>query len=209
MARTQTRRIGEELLDARRNSGLSARVVARAAGMSHTQLYRLESNAIARPTLDQLARQAAVLGLRLAIRLYPEGEPIRDAGHHRLLERMRERIHPTSTWHTEVPIGLPGDLRSWDAETGTRNWRVRVEAETHLGDVQALERRIALKRRDSGDPPVILLVAGTRHNLAVLRAVRESLRDAYPLDTREVLAALGRGAAPGRSGMACLAPDRS
>ena len=69
--------IAEELLAARRSSGLSARAVAKAAGMSDTQLYRLEHDAITRPTLDQVARPAAVLGLRVAIGLYPETDPMR------------------------------------------------------------------------------------------------------------------------------------
>ena len=44
-----------------------------------------------------------------------------------------------------------------------------VEAETRLDDLQALERRVRLKQRDLGVRRVILLVADTRHNRAVLR----------------------------------------
>jgi hypothetical protein len=73
-----------------------------------------------------------------------------------------------------------------------------------LGDLQAFERRLALKRRDSGDPTVVILVADTRHNSLVLRAARESLRSDYPLDTRQVLASLGAARDPGRGGIVVL-----
>jgi len=172
--------------------------------MSHSQLARIEHGEIAAATVDQIARAAAVLGLRTSIRLYPESEPIRDVGHHRLIERLRARVHPSLFWRTEVPLGVPGDLRTWDVETGTRSWSVKAEAETRLADIQALERKLALKRHDDGEPTVVLLVADTRHNARVLRAVRESLRDAFPLDTREILAALGASRDPGRGGIVVL-----
>jgi hypothetical protein len=172
--------------------------------MSHSQLSRLEHGELALPTVDQIARAAAVSGLRVSFRLYPEGDPIRDAGHHRLLERLRSRVHPGLWWRTEVPLGIAGDLRCWDAEIGTRAWSTKIEAEMHLGDIQAFERRLALKRRDGGDPTVIILVADTKHNSRVLRATRESLRGSYPLDTRQVLAALAAARDPGRGGIVVL-----
>ena len=64
-----------------------------------------------------------------------------------------------------------------------------VEAETRLDDLQALERRIYLKQRDLGIRRVILLVADTRHNRAVLEAHPELL-ERFPVSTRACLLAL-------------------
>lgn len=79
-----------------------------------------------------------------------------------------------------------------------------MEAETHLRDLQAVERAIAAKRRDSRVDHVILLLADTHHNRAVLRDHRTSLRAEFPLTTREVLYALRAGSEPHGSGIAVL-----
>jgi hypothetical protein len=78
-----------------------------------------------------------------------------------------------------------------------------VEAETHLGDVQATERKIHLKQRDAGMPRAILLLRYTRHNR---RMVDEAgaLRRSFPLRTRSVLAALRAGRDPGGDGIVFL-----
>ena len=71
-----------------------------------------------------------------------------------------------------------------------------VEAETRLDDVQALERRIGAKQRDLGMERVILLLADTRHNRAVVLN-NPGVRLRFPIATRACLSALGRGADPG------------
>jgi hypothetical protein len=80
-------------------------------------------------------------------------------------------MHAQLRWKSEVPIPITGDQRAWDAVvSGSGQGRVAIEAETRLRDIQALQRRVALKRRD--DPSidsVVLLVAGTRGNRFVLR----------------------------------------
>jgi hypothetical protein len=80
-----------------------------------------------------------------------------------------------------------------------------MEAEVHLCDVQALARRIALKLRDDpGVDRVILLVARSAHNRAVLREHREALRAEFPLDGAAILAQLRRGELPRGSGILVL-----
>jgi hypothetical protein len=81
---------------------------------------------------------------------------------------------------------------------------VAVEAETPLRDVQALDRRLALKQRDGGIECLILLVADTRWNRELLGVHREDLRSRFPLDTRQVLLALRTGRAPGAGGIVVL-----
>ncbi len=73
-----------------------------------------------------------------------------------------------------------------------------------LFDLQALDRRIALKRRDGGLAIVILLVADTHGNRRHLAEHREVLRPSFPLDSRAVLAAVRLGQPPSASGIVVL-----
>ncbi len=73
-----------------------------------------------------------------------------------------------------------------------------------LDDVQALERRTKLKQRDGDVAIVILLVADTRGNRALLAQHREALRGTFPLDGRAVLASLARGDVPNANGIVNL-----
>jgi hypothetical protein len=145
-----------------------------------------------------------VLGIDLSLRTFPAGDPIRDAAQLVLLAKLRGLLPDGPRWRTEVPLAIPGDLRAWDAMIEGRGWRVAVEAETRLRDVQALLRRLALKQRDDGQEVVILLVADTRHNRHVLRLAEPDLAAAFPTSGRAVLEALSKGEAPRASGIVLL-----
>ena len=154
--------------------------------------------------MERFAIACAAVGLRLTARTYPVADPVRDAGQLRLLDRLRARLPAAAPWATEVPLPIPGDRRAFDAATTLRGARVVFEAETRLDDVQALERRLALKIRDSGGAVTIVVVADTHHNREVLALHREALRHLLPHDTRAVLAVLGQGAAPTRNGIVVI-----
>jgi hypothetical protein len=155
-------------------------------------------------TLDQVARAASAVGLKLWARLYPDGDPIRDAAHARLLDRLRACVKPPLDWRPELPLPDDSD-RAWDSVVIPPEDLVGVEAETRITDGQATWRKVQLKR--AADPRirhVILLVADTRNNRRALALIRESLRDELPLDTRAVLKALREGRSPGASGIVIL-----
>jgi hypothetical protein len=149
----------------------------------------------------------AVVGLDLSIRTYPAGDPIRDRAQLALLERFRQRLHPGLRWRTEVPLPIDGDLRAWDADirgTDPRRWRARIEAETLIGDGQALERKLALKLRDDPGGHLILLVADTRGNRRALAALSPGLASLLPHNTREILTSLGAGREPAGNGIVVM-----
>jgi transcriptional regulator with XRE-family HTH domain len=196
-------RIGEGLANARRTSGLSLREVGRRAKVGHDRVARAERGDPTALTIEFAARVAAVLGQELAVSLHPDGDPVRDKGHLALLERLRSRLAPGLRWRTEVPIPIAGDRRSVDALIEGLAIDVMVEAETHLLDIQALERAIAAKQRDLGVGRVILLVSDTRHNRAVISSVPE-LRRRFPVGTRRCLAAIKSGVDPGADGLIVL-----
>ena len=185
------------------------RELARRLGVSPDTVrraFRAETGSL---TIDVAARLAAVLGLQLGVGLYPDGNPVRDSAHLALLGRLHDRLSPGLrlapglSWRTEVPIPIAGDHRSADGLIGGPGFDVLVEAETHLHDIQALERAIAAKQRDLGVARVLLLVADTRHNRRVMDQTEE-LRRRFPIQTRACLVALARGRDPGGDALVIL-----
>jgi transcriptional regulator with XRE-family HTH domain len=203
LATESRRRLGADLRRQRVGAGLSLRAIGGAARVNHVVVWRLERGLPTKLRLEDIGAIAAAAGMNLSLRLYPAGDAIRDAAHARLLERFRRELHPSLRWHTEVPFPDPRDLRAWDAVTGAESWRAGVEAETVIDDTQALDRKIALKRRDGSIDHVILLVADTPRNRRALIAAGAAFAD-LPLRTRSVLAALRSGENPGASGIVLL-----
>jgi transcriptional regulator with XRE-family HTH domain len=195
--------IGTEIGDARRAAGLSQRTVAASARLSQSALSRIEHGRARRVSVDTLSRVLAVLGLRLSLKAYPDGDPIRDAPQRRLLGRLQPLVDPLAGWRQEVPVTQdPSDRRAWDAVLATRPLPTHDEAETQLNDTQALQRRLELKKRDGERGRLILLVADTRANRAVLRS--KPFGDAFPVSGSTALAALARGDDPGGDAIVVL-----
>lgn len=188
---------------ARLAAGLSQRAIGAIAGLSHSAIGRLERGELQRVTVDRIAVVAAGLGLALRIGLFPSGSPVRDAAHLALIERLRRRVSSLLRWRAEVPVPIPGDLRSADVLIDGPSVDEMVEAETRLNDLQALERRIRAKQRDLGVRRVILLVADTRHDRSVLAAHPEVV-ERFPVSTRACLAALRDGRDPGGDAIVLL-----
>jgi transcriptional regulator with XRE-family HTH domain len=196
--------IGQELRIARLGAGLSQRSAGAGAGMPHVHWSRIERGLVPNLSMLQACQAGAAVGLRVSLRTYPDGDPIRDAGGQALLERFRARLPAGAGWQTEVPMNIPGDRRAWDARVVIAGRRAGCEAETQLFDLQAFERRLTLKLRDGDVDILILVVADTVRNRSVLRTYREQLRPLLPLDTREILASLAAGALPVRNGIVIL-----
>ena len=199
-----TRRLAEEIRTARLSAGLSQQALAHAAGLSASQVRRIEQDRVPGVSVRTLALLFAVLGMRLSARPYPDGPPLRDAAHARLLSRFQARLPSPVRMRTEVPLWIDGDRRAWDAELATLDDTCKLEAETVLHDLQATDRKVALKMADSGTDRVILLVADTRRNRHVLAEFRPLLRSRYPLETRALMQHLRAGRLPPLSGVAVL-----
>jgi transcriptional regulator with XRE-family HTH domain len=196
--------IGREIRMARVSAGVSQREAGARVAISHAQLGRIERAELREVTVDQLSRACSAVGLRLIVRAVPDADPAVDAGQLALLGRFRSVLPPGFHVRTEVPLPLRGDRRSWDGVVRLRGVEVAIEAETRLRDVQAVDRRCALKMRDGGVDRLILVLSDTPHNRRMLEAHREAIRETFPLDGREVLRSLRAGLAPGANGIVVL-----
>lgn len=184
-------------------AGLTQATVARASGIARATYADLERGRTAQVSLLRASIVSAALGQDLSLKLYPFGPPVRDAAHLRLVTELVEQISPLWRRTHEAPIPIEGDGRAWDVLLeGPAS--IGVEAETRLGDLQALARAMHLKRRDSGITRVLLVIRGSKRNRLLIREFLPALRSAFPLGTGEVMRALRVGRDPGADGMAIL-----
>lgn len=195
---------GREIRESRVTAGLSLAAAGRAVRMSRSQFGRIERAELPNVTVDQLCRACAAVGLKFAGRAYPDGDPLRDAAQLALIARFRALLPATLRQRVEVPLPIVGDRRAWDLVLFVDPDCVAVEAESRLRDVQALERRIALKQRDGGIDRLVLLINDTPSNRATLRLHGADLRAMFPMAGREVLAALRGGMTPAANGLVVL-----
>jgi transcriptional regulator with XRE-family HTH domain len=197
------RALGHELRSARLSAGLGLATVADAVGTSESTILRAERG---HPPGNAawLARHAAAVGLRLRVRAYPDGSPLRDAGQLRLIEALRSSC-PGLRLSLEVPVhARPGDARAFDAMTGLDGVRCAMEFISRFHDCQAQLRSGLLKQADAGVDRLIFIVAATHTNRAAVRSAGQALRDTLPLVTRQVLSALRAGRDPGADGIAFI-----
>jgi hypothetical protein len=174
-------------------------------GISGSRFGRIERGELRGVSVEQWCRAAAAVGLRLHVRAYPDGDPLRDGPQARLLGRFRARVHSNVPIRIEFPLHGQTDLRAWDGVLDLPGERDAVEAETRIRDGQAMWRRVSLKKRDDSTiSHLFLLVADTSANRRAIAEIRELLRPELPLETRSVLAALGSGRCPGAGGIAFL-----
>ena len=163
-----------ELVDARREAGVSQDALAALVGWSQSAVSRFERLLrIESLTVVELCRVAAVLGREAAIRLYPVGGPLRDKGHQGLIARLSAILNVAWRVAREVPLPNLGDPRAWDLVLRLAGCIVGVEAETRLRDLQAFVRRIHERERDGGVGPILIVLAESAVNRRVLPELLE------------------------------------
>jgi transcriptional regulator with XRE-family HTH domain len=145
--------LGRELRDLRRGLGLSQRAAGRRAGMSGSQLGRIERGDMRRPSVEQLARGARALGHKLSMKLYPDGIPVRDRPQLALLDRLERVLHASLRLLREVGLPIVGDLRAWDG---------RISDGTRSASFEMPKRDFTTSRRSVG---------GSRSSSATIRTL--------------------------------------
>jgi transcriptional regulator with XRE-family HTH domain len=192
--------LGRAFRLARRSAGLSQRRVSDAVRISQAQVSRIERG-VAHEGIVRLCQLATVLGLEMAVNVYPAGARIRDAGHVRLMGRLQAAVPREFEWRTEIPLPRPGDLRSIDAVVSTPRIDAGFELESKLLDAQALVRRSILKQRDAGLSVMVIVLPDSPWNRAAVEGSAATLRPSFPLESRAILRALRQGVAPESNGI--------
>lgn len=192
--------VADRLRLSRRAAGITQESVGHAIGLSQKQVSRIE---LAAASLDvvRLSAIASVVGLDLVVNLYPGGVPIRDTAHYRLFDRLQALLPSMFLWNSEVPMPIRGDQRAIDAMIVEPKVSVGFELETRLLSAEEICRRVSLKQRDADLAAMVLVLSATLANRNAVRAARSTLRGTFPLEAREVLAALRAGRAPRSNGI--------
>ena len=217
MATTETRRmrgrrIGKELqraaigelATARISAGVSQATLARQLGINQSEVSRILGGK-RNPTFIRLSELASLLGLQPALRLFRVTESLRDAGQQKLIARFRSVL--SKAWHVAVEAPFPtlGDLRSWDLllRLGS-SFRVGVEAETRVRDIQELVRRIRQRELHGGVDVILIVLSDTAHNRALADDLRDALGDRYCATQGDLMEGLRAGRPLKSSGVILL-----
>lgn len=195
--------LGNDLRNARLANGLTLKHVAQAVGVSSPTILRIErskSRTGARPLV--LARQAAAVGLRVRIKAYPEGPPLRDAPQI-ALERKFLQLLGSGAPPLNLEQGVtddPRDRRAFDATLDIPGG-LGLEFVTRFHDCQAQLRSGLQKQRDAGLARLVFVVRATHANRLAVAAAADVIATTFPLGTRVVLHALRGGKDPGANGL--------
>jgi transcriptional regulator with XRE-family HTH domain len=173
--------------------GLSQAAIATAVGWSQQHYSRFERDRLDDLGLVQLSTLASVLGLEPSVTLYPTGLALRDKGHEALISRLLRVLSPS--WHVsrEVLFPNPGDPRSWDLLLRLPDFRLGVEAETRIRDLQALVRRLHERDRDGGAAAMLLVLSDSAHNRRAVADLRLTLGRDYASPATDAMKALRQG----------------
>ena len=205
LARQDLTSLGNELRIGRVSRGLTLAQVGRSAGMSPSQVSRIERGLLPSASVIQVARLGGAVGLDVRIRAYPGPAVLRDEGQVALIRRFRALIHPRLRLRLEVPLPPEGDQRAWDVVIDGFSDRpgegLPADADTRLYDFQGQYRRITLKARDAAAAHVTWVVADTRANRRAVGEARPLIADAFPVSARHALSALRAGRYPGGSSL--------
>lgn len=189
---------------ARLAAGLTLRDVGKAVGVVASTVLSHEPARRRGERPGPLARHAAVVGMRLRIKAYPEGAPIRDAAQVALVRAFRDRIGTALKLQLEqLVVGTPGDMRAFDATLALPGG-CGVEFITRFHDCQAQLRAVLLKQRDSGVARLVIVVKATHANRRAVASAADIIATTLPLGTRATLAALAMGHDPGENALVLL-----
>jgi transcriptional regulator with XRE-family HTH domain len=191
--RELTRAALTELRKTRLAEGISQRAMATSLKWSQSRYSEFERDLL-EPTVVDIARAAALLGLRPSLALHQDGEPLHDTGQLKLIARFTALLAPAWLVKIEAPFPTLGDLRSWDVliRLGTA-YRAGVEAETRLRDMQRLVRRIRQRELHGGVDHILLVLSDSRYNRPHADELRVALGQHYATPTQTLTGALRAG----------------
>lgn len=201
------RAIGAEIRRLREDADVTQTAVARAAGISQSELSRIEAGMVA-AAVETLVRISVALGADLGLRLTPgAGVPIRDRYQAPMLEGLLRILHARWKRFLEVPVFRP--VRGVvDLVLHDPRGPVAIASEAH-SLIQRVEQQLRwhnLKgeglmggsqlRLDDAPVSRLLLLRDTPVNDRLVQAYAETFRTQYPADPKAALLALTTADAP-------------
>lgn len=184
---------------------------SRRAGVARSTWDRIEAGDPA-VTLAALTAVTDAVGLDLVLQTYPGREPsLRDSGQLAMAQSVAEMAAPAWRASFEEPAGEHGraiDLVLWGADE-----ILAVEIERHLVDWQAQLRRWCAKRdwlaaQHTRPVRLVVVVAGTHGNRAVLAPFASVTERTFAAGTRPVLQAIRSGTPLGADGLCWIRRPR-
>jgi transcriptional regulator with XRE-family HTH domain len=193
-----------ELRNARLDANLSQAALAKKLGWTQTRYSRFERNADP-ITVEDVCLVAIVLGLKPRFDLYRVDEGLRDQGSVGLVNRFCALLSPVWLVMREAPFPNLGDFRSWDVllRLGS-SFRVGVEAETRLRELEGLVRRIRQRELHGDVNEILVVLSRSGHNRSNVDAFRTALGPSYLTPSGDLLAALRTGRQVPGSGVILL-----
>lgn len=177
--------------------------LATAAGVSRSQVGRIERGESGNMPVDALGRVAGALGARAELRLFWQGEGLDrllDEAHARLVEWVVRRLAALG-WDVAVEVSFArnGERGSIDVLAFHPGWRALlvIEVKSVTPDMQAmlggLDRKArlgpAIARERGWDPVTVgraLVLGDTRTNRRRLERYGATIRAVLPAGTREM-----------------------
>ena len=208
MAREAALGIGQEVTLARTNQALTIHAAARLAGVAPATQQRVEAGDPA-VGIATVCRVAAPLGLKVWGKAFPAGTPtLRDTGQLVIADYLRTATSPRL--RVVLEHGL-GNGRAIDAVFMGTDEIIAAEIERLLADLQAQYRAADAKRTELAalhQRPVrlVLAVADTRHNRAVVRDHAALIGSMLPAGSRETMRAIRSAEPLGRDGLLWVRP---
>ncbi|HYI21874.1 MAG TPA: transcriptional regulator [Candidatus Limnocylindrales bacterium] len=204
--RELVRRRIAELRQLRLSLGVGQTQMAGALSCSVSQLWRLEAGDVGAVTVTRLAEMASVLGHEISLGLHPIGDPIRDKGQQALAHRFDALLSEAWQSTSEVLLPLTGDRRAWDKllRLVGNDYRVGVDLETRIRDIQELTRRTRLRERDGGVDAILIVLSDSSTNRRLVDELRVTLGRDYTTSPRSILAVLRGGRRLAGSGVVVI-----
>lgn len=193
--------LASQLREARVTGGLSQKALARGLGWSQQNYSRFELEQLDSVTLIDICVAASVLGLEPSVTLHRIGPALRDKGHEALIGRLLRLLSPAWKVAREVPFPNPGDPRWWDLILRLPDFRLGVEAETRIRDMQALIRRMRERAREGGADELLLVLSDSGHHRALASDLRGAFGEGFGERQPVLLRALRSGAPLSSSGV--------
>lgn len=210
-----SRRIGLEIMGARRARGWSQRELADRAGVSQSIVSRVERGWTG-ASVELLCHLTTALGLDFSARVYPaDGVMVRDERQLQLIRMIAARAGPVWRASVEAPVSPdPSDHRAIDLVLGSGVEVCAIEVERDLRDFQAQFRADLLKRdvlaqRESRPVRFILALPENRRLRTLMRSFAPVISMTLPASSRHIWACIHSGRPVGADGLLWLPSVRS